>query len=205
MRIGQKGYLRSGIALGVLASALGGGVPAWAQVTLNGPPIQVTPYVSEPGVPTVTITPGSTNPLGGDTDPNGGGAGGSTGTGTSTSAGQQRRAQYPAGTVLGRYCGLRSGGSRRESVGVGSDLCGRERMHECRDEWDRNRGISDATGGVPGWLGNCIGSRPGFGIADRSGFGWAKRPDNGGYRCIRLSDAGEHGANQCRRYEPNRA
>ncbi|GBR07857.1 MULTISPECIES: hypothetical protein [Acetobacter] len=113
MRIGQKWYLRSGIALGVLASALGGGVPAWAQVTLNGPPIQVTPYVSEPGVPTVTITPGSTNPLGGDTDPNGGGAGGSTGTGTSTSAGSSDALN----TLLAQSWGA-TAVSEAEAVGV---------------------------------------------------------------------------------------
>jgi hypothetical protein len=40
---------------------------AWGQqpVTLNGPPVQLQPYVSEPGVPTVTVTLGAPNPFGG--------------------------------------------------------------------------------------------------------------------------------------------
>jgi hypothetical protein len=76
MRIVQRGLWRSGIVLGALVVTLGGALPAVAQV-----PIQVTPYASEPGVPTVTIT-SSSNPLGGDTDPTSG-----TGTGTTTSSG----------------------------------------------------------------------------------------------------------------------
>jgi hypothetical protein len=76
MRIAQRELWRSGIVLGALAVTLGGALPALAQV-----PIQVTPYASEPGVPTVTIT-SSSNPLGGDTDPTSG-----TGTGTTTSSG----------------------------------------------------------------------------------------------------------------------
>ena len=82
-------------------------------MTLNGPPIQVTPYVSEPGVPTVTITPGSTNPLGGDTDPNGDGTGGGTGTGTSTSAGSSDALD----TMLGQSWGAQAV-SEAEAVGV---------------------------------------------------------------------------------------
>jgi hypothetical protein len=78
MRIVQRGLWRSGIVLGALVVTFGGALPALAQV-----PIQVTPYASEPGVPTVTIT-SSSNPLGGDTDPT---TGTGTSTGTSTSVG----------------------------------------------------------------------------------------------------------------------
>jgi len=41
--------------------------PVLAQqaMTLNGPPVQVQPYVSEPGVPLITITPGILNPFAG--------------------------------------------------------------------------------------------------------------------------------------------
>jgi hypothetical protein len=113
MRIGQKGYLRSGIALGVLAIALGGSVPALAQVTLNGPPIQVTPNATEPGVPMVTITPGSINPLGGDTDPNGGG----TTTGTGTSSGSGSADSDALNTLLGQSWGAQAV-SEAEAVGV---------------------------------------------------------------------------------------
>jgi len=65
-------------ACGSLA-VVSAGRPAWAQVpqTLNGPPVQVVPYVPEPGVPLITITPGTPNPFPGD-----GGTGTGTGTGT---------------------------------------------------------------------------------------------------------------------------
>jgi hypothetical protein len=46
--------------------------------TLNGPPVQVQPYVSEPGVPTITINTGSPNPFAGVAD---------TGTGTGAAIG----------------------------------------------------------------------------------------------------------------------
>jgi hypothetical protein len=49
--------------------------------TLNGPPVQIQPYVQEPGVPNVTITTGMPNPFGGLADGTGGtgtGSGGST-------------------------------------------------------------------------------------------------------------------------------
>ena len=60
----------TGIALAVGAAALSlrmataafGQVPA----TLSGgPPVQVVPYVTEPGVPSITITPGTANPFSG--------------------------------------------------------------------------------------------------------------------------------------------
>ncbi len=59
-------------------SALVAGPGAFGQVpvTLNGPPVQVQPYVSEPGVPMITINPGTPNPF-----PGGDGSGSGTGTG----------------------------------------------------------------------------------------------------------------------------
>lgn len=58
--------------------------PALAQqaMTLNGPPVQVQPYVSEPGVPLITINPGTPNPFAGA-----GGNGTGTGTGSGTGDG----------------------------------------------------------------------------------------------------------------------
>ena len=49
-------------------------VPAFGQVavTLNGPPVQVRPYVPEPGLPDVTIPLGTLNPF--PSDPSGGGS-----------------------------------------------------------------------------------------------------------------------------------
>lgn len=113
MRTRQKGHLRSGIALGVLAVALGGGVPALAQVTLNGPPIQVTPFVSEPGVPMVTITPGSANPLAGDGSQTGTG----TDTGTGTNTGSGGTDSDALNTLLGQSWGAQAV-SEAEAVGV---------------------------------------------------------------------------------------
>jgi hypothetical protein len=79
-----------------------------AQVTLNGPPIQVTPYVSEPGVPSVTITPGTANSLAGDGDPSG------TDTGTGgTSAGSSDALN----TLLAQPWGAEAV-SEAEAVGV---------------------------------------------------------------------------------------
>ena len=42
-------------------------LPCWAQqaTTLSGAPVQLQPYVSEPGVPTVTVNVGTPNPFGG--------------------------------------------------------------------------------------------------------------------------------------------
>lgn len=75
----------SGLRLGVEAAAiafLAVSPAAWAQVpaTLNGAPIQVTPYAMEPGVPNVTI------PLGTPTQPSSG-TGSGTGTGTGSGSG----------------------------------------------------------------------------------------------------------------------
>jgi hypothetical protein len=104
MRIGQRGLWRAGIALGAVTVMLGGGLSAKAQV-----PIQVTPYASEPGVPTVTIT-SSSNPLGGDGDPT---TGTSTGTGTTSSAGSSDALD----TMLGQTWGA-AAVSEAEAVGV---------------------------------------------------------------------------------------
>ena len=103
MRIGQRGLWRAGIALGAVTVMLGG-LSAKAQV-----PIQVTPYASEPGVPTVTIT-SSSNPLGGDGDPTTG-----TSTGTSTSAGSSDALD----TLLAQSWGS-AAVSEAEAVGVNS-------------------------------------------------------------------------------------
>ena len=66
------------IAAGVAVLTLWASGWAQAQVpaALNGPPAQVTPYVAEPGVPLITITPGTLAP------PPTGDTGSGTGTGT---------------------------------------------------------------------------------------------------------------------------
>jgi hypothetical protein len=104
MRIAQRGLWRSGTVLGALVVTLGGALPALAQV-----PIQVTPYASEPGVPTVTIT-SSSNPLGGDTDP-------TTGTGTSTGTSTSVGSSDALNTLLAQSWGA-AAVSEAEAVGV---------------------------------------------------------------------------------------
>lgn len=67
-----------------VAIAAGSSMPAWAQVsqTISGPPVQVTPFMPEPGVPLVTVSPGSVGPV---QDSSGTGTGtGSSGTGSTT-------------------------------------------------------------------------------------------------------------------------
>ena len=108
MRTGQRGLRRAGIAFGALTMMLGSGVSAMAQV-----PIQVTPYASEPGVPTVTIT-SSTNPLAGDGDPTSGGSTGTT-TGTGTSSGGT--SSDALNTMLSQTWGA-AAVSEAEAVGV---------------------------------------------------------------------------------------
>jgi len=64
-------------------------VKAQTPATLSGPPVQVQPYAPEPGVPLITINPGTPNPFAGATDPTAAG-GGSTdsgaGSGTAVAA-----------------------------------------------------------------------------------------------------------------------
>jgi hypothetical protein len=83
----------AGLALALCGQA-SGQVPA----TLNGPPIQVQPYAPEPGVPPLTIAPGTPNPF-----PDAGDTGTSTGGGT-TSAG----AGSPLSTMLGTPWGAQA-------------------------------------------------------------------------------------------------
>ena len=91
-------------ACGSLA-VVSAGRPAWAQVpqTLNGPPVQVVPYVPEPGVPLITITPGTPNPFPGD-----GGTGTGTGTGGGTGSGDGGNvgSSDPLDTMMGTSWGI---------------------------------------------------------------------------------------------------
>jgi hypothetical protein len=83
--------------------------PGWAQVpqTLSGPPVQLQPYVAEPGVPAVTINPGTTNPFGaldGDT----GATGAGTGTSGSDSGGGATGSSDALTTMLGTSWGAQA-------------------------------------------------------------------------------------------------
>ena len=92
--------------------------PALAQraMTLNGPPVQVQPYVSEPGVPLITINPGTPNPFAG-VDGNGAG----TGTGAGTGEGGTSGGTVGDGTALSTMMGTDWGSAaiaNAQSVGV---------------------------------------------------------------------------------------
>jgi len=98
--------LRAASALccaGVAAAALQHARPALGQVTSvlrGGPPVQVLPYVSEPGVPSITITPGTPNPFAGADGTGGGGPGGD-GTGLGGGAGGDTGGPDPINTLIG--------------------------------------------------------------------------------------------------------
>ena len=72
------------VAVCVAALSMGMGKAAFGQTTSllsGGPPVQVVPYVPEPGVPQLTITPGTANPFAGADGSGGSGSGGSGGSG----------------------------------------------------------------------------------------------------------------------------
>lgn len=78
-----------------------GQVPA----TLNGPPVQVQPYVAEPGVPLITINPGTVNPFSG-VDGTGSGSGNGDGDGTGDGGGGGTAGDSTAlGTLLAQSWG----------------------------------------------------------------------------------------------------
>jgi hypothetical protein len=103
------------VAACVAALSMEVGKAAFAQTTSllsGGPPVQVVPYVPEPGAPVLTITPGTANPFAGADGSGGSGTGGTTGTGGS-SAGDSDA----LGTMLGQSWGL-TAVSNATSLGV---------------------------------------------------------------------------------------
>ena len=58
---------------------VGAGFAQTTSVLSGGPPVQVVPYVTEPGVPAFSVTPGTANPFSGADGSGGGGTGGSGG------------------------------------------------------------------------------------------------------------------------------
>ena len=81
-----------------MATAAFGQVPA----TLSGgPPVQVVPYVTEPGVPSITITPGTANPFSGADGSGGDGSGGTNGGSTGGNVGGSDALSTMMGTSWG--------------------------------------------------------------------------------------------------------
>ena len=99
-RARDGGALGGRLASVVGAAAIGLSVSpvAFGQVatTLNGPPVQVVPYVSEPGVPTITINPGTPNPF-----PAGDAGTGSGGSGDNGPGGGYVAGSDPLNTMMG--------------------------------------------------------------------------------------------------------
>ncbi len=92
------------VAVCVGAFSMEAGKTALAQTTSllsGGPPVQVVPYVPEPGVPPLTITPGTANPFAGADGSGGSGSGGTSGTGGGTAGDSDA-----LGTMLGQSWGL---------------------------------------------------------------------------------------------------
>ncbi len=88
---------------------------AQVATTLNGPPVQVTPYVQEPGVPLITIIPGMPSPP----PPSvGGGSGTETGAGGgSENGGSSGSGSDPLATMLSTSWGITAVGNA-EAVGI---------------------------------------------------------------------------------------
>ena len=97
----------AGLAAATIAAGLALGCcrGAFAQIpaTLNGPPVQVQPYVAEPGVPLITINPGTVNPFTG-VDGDGSGTG-SSGDGTGDSGGGTAASSTALDTLLAQSWG----------------------------------------------------------------------------------------------------
>ena len=87
-------------------------VQAQQAMTLQGPPVQVQPYVSEPGVPLITINPGTPNPF---TGADGNGTG--TGTGDGGTGGGVVADSTPLSTMMGTNWGS-TAIANAQSVGV---------------------------------------------------------------------------------------
>ena len=82
-----RGAALAGAGLAAMAVVAGPGpVTAQQAATLSGPPVQVRPYVSEPGVPQITINPGTPSPFPSDTGGAGAGGGGTGGGGNVAAA-----------------------------------------------------------------------------------------------------------------------
>jgi hypothetical protein len=99
--VGQTVWLSAGIA--IITGSLQVSDAQQAQ-TLNGPPIQLQPYVDEPGVPAVTINPGTPNPFGGLD----GGTGGNRGTGSDGSGSGNVGSSDALNTMIGTSWGAQA-------------------------------------------------------------------------------------------------
>lgn len=94
-------------------------VPCWAQqaTTLNGAPVQLQPYVSEPGVPQVTVNVGTPNPFGGLDGGDGAGSGSDGSDSTGGSGGGNSGSSDALTTMLGTSWGA-AAAANAQAMGV---------------------------------------------------------------------------------------
>src|SRR5271165_3675091 len=72
---------------------------AQTSTTLSGLPVQVQPYAPEPGVPLITVSPGTSNPFAGGIDPPGAGSAGAAADTTGDAGGGSVTASINSGSV----------------------------------------------------------------------------------------------------------
>lgn len=86
LRCNRRAVLLIGAAVLLAAMGVSSGARAQVPATLNGAPVQVTPYALEPGVPAITIPTGTPTTSSSDTGTGSGSSGGDSSTGTSSDA-----------------------------------------------------------------------------------------------------------------------
>ena len=195
-----RGAALAGAGLAAMAVVAGPGpVTAQQAATLSGPPVQVRPYVSEPGVPQITINPGTPSPFPSDT----GGAGtGGGGTGGGGNVGSSDALNTMMGTTWGN-----TAVANAESLGVNPSalaatcvlefgLSERRRFRHCRRRFSDD-GIDlygdDQSGGR---------AEPVAGGPDCAWPRWPNGPSNRKHRCVGVSSARRAVLGKQRSFEP---
>ena len=121
------------LAFGAAALSLRMATAAFGQVpaTLSGgPPVQVVPYVTEPGVPSITITPGTANPFSGADGSGGAGSGGGSNGSTGGNVGSSDALEHDDGHVMGQrlLSAIRDGSLACQSIGARCHMRAGERL-----------------------------------------------------------------------------
>ena len=183
--------LVAGALLPLVPNAAG---PALAQqaMTLNGPPVQVQPYVSEPGVPLITVNPGTPNPFAGAD-----GDGARTGTGTGTGDGGTSGGTVGDSSALSTMMGTDWGSTaiaNAQSVGVNPSAlaatCVLESGCQNVNSLGGARCVPNVSRGVQRGLADCPCSQSWACATDHPGQRGYERSDDGSDCCIGLLDAG---------------
>ena len=182
------------LAGALLPLVLNAADPVLAQqaMTLNGPPVQVQPYVSEPGVPMITINPGTPNPFAGAD-----GDGAATGTGTGTGEGGTSGGTVGDSIALSTMMGTDWGSTaiaNAQSVGVNPSALAATCVLESGCQNVKHFGRAGCVSNVSGSVQRRLADRPrcqsGARVSDRPGQRGHERPNDRSDCCIGLLDAG---------------